>query len=184
MSSSATITTTCMHELPSDQATGFQEQARSMLRERGERVTQPRVVVLATLLAATDADEGHPAFSHLEVSERVQSEPVDIDRVTLYRVLEWLVEIGLVHKVAGDDRINRFGLSDVANRRGAIDAGHAHFTCSGCHRVYCLDGAPHAVAARALLPEGFAAAEWTVTVRGTCRSCAMQASSKQGASVG
>ncbi|CAN5289275.1 hypothetical protein BH09PSE6_BH09PSE6_12380 [soil metagenome] len=176
--------TPCMQEQPSSLAARFQDRARSVLRERGERVTQPRVAVLATLLAATDAEEGHPAFSHLEVSERVQSEPVEIDRVTLYRVLEWLVEIGLVHKVAGDDRINRFGLSDVADRRGAIDAGHAHFTCASCHRVYCLDSAPHAVATRAMLPAGFEAAEWTVTVRGTCRSCASQASSTQGARVG
>jgi Fur family ferric uptake transcriptional regulator len=153
----------------SESPSRFDEQARGWLRDRGERVTQPRALVLATLLSATEADEGHPAYSHLELSERLGAA---LDRVTLYRVLEWLTAIGLVHKVTGDDRVGRFGLSDLEG--GAPDphgAGHAHFTCSTCHRVYCLDEAPHGSATRASLPAGFAAEEWTVTVRGVCRSC-------------
>ncbi len=147
----------------------FDTQARRWLRERGERITQARVLVLTTLLAATEADEGHPAYSHLELSERLGA---SLDRVTLYRVLEWLAAIGIVHKVTGDDRVGRFGLSDLAGHApDAHGAGHAHFTCSSCRRVYCLDEAPHGFATRASLPAGFAAEEWTVTVRGVCRIC-------------
>ncbi|TMH21317.1 MAG: transcriptional repressor, partial [Betaproteobacteria bacterium] len=57
--------------------------------------------MLAALLRADEA------LTHHEVEHRLRRGQ-DVDRVTLYRVLEWLTEQGLVHKVSGEDRIWRF----------------------------------------------------------------------------
>jgi len=78
--------------------------AEAAIRATGDRLTQPRVAVLATLLATDHA------ISHLDVTDAIaRHHPVD--RVTVYRVLEWLVTIGIAHRIAGDDRVWRFMLS-------------------------------------------------------------------------
>jgi Fur family ferric uptake transcriptional regulator len=129
--------------------------AQALLAERGARATRGRINVLAVLLSA------HEALSHHEVERRL-ARAHDIDRVTLYRVLEWLTSQGLAHKVAGEDRVWRF--SAAGQREGT----HAHFQCSDCGRIVCLDQARVPVIA---LPAGFARREVEVTVRGTCDVC-------------
>ncbi|MBK8768121.1 MAG: hypothetical protein IPM01_27380 [Burkholderiaceae bacterium] len=66
------------------------DEARRQVRGQGARVTYPRVRVFAELLQA------HEALSHLDLQRRIEHEShaEPIDRVTLYRVLEWLVEAG------------------------------------------------------------------------------------------
>lgn len=130
--------------------------ARALLAERGLRATRGRIDVLGMLLQSADA------LSHHDVEQRLSSAH-GIDRVTLYRVLDWLTAQGLAHKVAGDDRVWRF--SSAGHRE---PAGHAHFQCSACHRVVCLDETRTPAVA---LPAGFQRADVEVTVKGTCDAC-------------
>jgi Fur family ferric uptake transcriptional regulator len=105
----------------------FQEQAEAMIRRTGDRATSGRVRILAILLAE------HRAITHHEIEKRLSGEHRP-DRVTLYRVLEWLNEKYFVHRVLSDDRVWRF--------RASVDAHphhHAHFECKRCTRVICLD---------------------------------------------
>jgi Fur family ferric uptake transcriptional regulator len=133
--------------------------AQALLVERGARATRARIDVLAVLLVADEA------LSHHDVERRL-ARGHDIDRVTLYRVLEWLTAQGLAHKVAGDDRIWRFSVAGHADG-GAVHA-HAHFACSECGRVICLEEARVPAIA---LPAGFRRREIEVTVKGTCDTC-------------
>jgi Fur family ferric uptake transcriptional regulator len=48
------------------------------------------------------------ALSHHDVEAGMREIGEHFDRVTLYRVLEWLVVQGLAHKVAAEDRSWRF----------------------------------------------------------------------------
>lgn len=130
--------------------------AQALLVRRGARATRGRIDVLAVLLASGDA------LSHHDVEGRLPRGH-DIDRVTLYRVLEWLTAQGLAHKVAGDDRIWRFSAAGHAE-----EGAHAHFQCSDCGRVICLDEASIPAIP---LPEGFRRVEVEVTVKGTCDAC-------------
>lgn len=142
------------------------DEARRLLRSRGARVTDPRVRVLAELLDAREA------LSHLEVQRRLEHrEPAEtIDRVTLYRVLEWLVEIDLAHRVSGPDRVYRF------STRPAGHALHGHFRCSRCDRMFCLDEAAGlGRLVKAMLPEGFTGESVELTVSGRCADCAATA---------
>jgi Fur family ferric uptake transcriptional regulator len=129
------------------------EHARSAIRETGERVTPARVRVLEELMGSGRA------LSHHDLEDALGA--AAMDRVTLYRVLEWLVERGLSCRTLGGDRVFRFS----ATRPGV---GHAHFECSGCGRVLCL-AVPTPQAAG--LPQGFRADSVALTVRGRCADC-------------
>lgn len=155
----------------------FEQQARSILRQRGQRVTAPRATVLAALLsaqAAARATQGSAAaLSHQDLSQRFDASGegaalAELDRVTLYRILEWLVEIGLAHKVAGEDRVFRFSLNEADEHRP--ESGHAHFHCLDCRAIFCLPQSP-AWGEAVPLPTGFVGKELAVTLRGWCPAC-------------
>jgi len=129
-------------------------EAEDILRALGERVTRSRVSVLSTLLSTQEA------LSHHDVESRLRSE--HLDRVTVYRVLDWLVIKGLSHRMIGPDRVQRF----MAERPG--HEKHAHFHCSGCGKTLCLDALP---ATTVGLPCGFRARELELTVHGLCPKC-------------
>lgn len=103
------------------------------------------------------------ALTHHEVERQVKR-IVGMDRVTIYRVLEWLVARGLAHRISGDDRVWRFNAADDQHARQ-----HAHFKCNDCGEVICLQTA---VAARAVpLPTGYRPQEVELTVKGLCAGC-------------
>jgi Fur family transcriptional regulator, ferric uptake regulator len=135
--------------------------AEHLIREAGARVTQPRISVLTTLLAAPRA------LTHHEVERRVRR-TLPIDRVTVYRVLEWLVANQLAHRIPGDDRVWRFNATadEHADK-------HAHFKCSDCRRVICLEdvAAPRHVS----LPAGYRSQRVEITVQGLCAACSTPA---------
>jgi Fur family ferric uptake transcriptional regulator len=130
--------------------------AQKLIRAAGERLTSPRSAVLATLL-----DSGE-ALSHHDVEERLRG-VLSVDRVTVYRVLDWLTGAGLAHRIAGDDRTWRF------NATRGNSGQHAHFTCSGCGRTVCLEAVPVKVALK--MPRGFVSREIELNVRGLCAAC-------------
>jgi Fur family ferric uptake transcriptional regulator len=135
----------------------FADKAEIMIRATGARMTRPRIAVLATLLGARSA------LTHHEI-ERQMNRALGIDRVTIYRVLEWLTAHGLAHRISGDDRVWRFN--------AAVDEHtheHAHFKCNDCGEVICLD---KATAARSVpLPSGYRPQEIELTVKGLCADC-------------
>src|SRR5205823_15113049 len=76
-------------------------QAATLLAATGARLTRARIEVLAALLRAGEA------LTHHEVERRLRRGH-DVDRVTLYPVLEWLTEQGVVRKVSSEDQSWRF----------------------------------------------------------------------------
>lgn len=133
-------------------------EAEHMIREIGARVTRSRIEILAVLLAA------ERALSHHEVERRI-NKPLRIDRVTVYRVLDWLNENALAHRIAGEDRISRYNAAEHAHSRS-----HAHFQCQRCRTVICLDEPVRQLLVR--VPRGFVSREVGLTVKGYCARCA------------
>ena len=131
--------------------------AVQLIRGAGERLTGPRSAVLAALIGA-----GH-ALTHHEIEEALRPGPA-VDRVTVYRVLDWLLAIGLAHRIAGDDRVWRFTATVQGRHRS-----HAHFTCSECGKVVCLRDVKVPSAAR--MPRGFLSREVELTIKGLCAAC-------------
>lgn len=144
------------------------ETAEESIRRTGSRVTSARVQVLATLL------EADRALSHHEV-EQALARQRPVDRVTVYRVLEWLTRNELAHKISGDDRIWRFNAGADAHT-----SQHAHFTCKQCRRVLCLDDIPADFRPR--LPGGYSGEEVEVNVKGVCDDCGLRTTASPGRS--
>lgn len=121
------------------------DQLRTLLSERGMRVTAPRLMVLRVL-----AESAHP-LSHSEVLERIGSS--DCDPATIYRNLVKLRDAGLAPMVTAEG-IDRYSFGGGAQR----DHRHPHFVCEDCGKVACLP----IDLARALPVEG----AWEPSVRG------------------
>ncbi len=136
------------------------DQATILLQQRGASITPARVRVLQLLLAA-DA-----ALSHQALQQAASADGQTFDKVTLYRVLDWLVAQGLVHSVTGHDRVRRF--SPIHTH-----ATHAHFECNDCGRLFCLHG--KLPLAHPETPPGFQPDRLDITVHGRCADCAASA---------
>lgn len=130
--------------------------ARDRLRASGERVTPARVAILTLLLHAGSA------MSHQDITDCLQAAGEQFDRVTLYRVLDWLVAQKLAHKLAGEDRIWRFN--------AVVDEQHIHphFQCGACGKVSCLDAVQLTLSP---LPSGYTLQAVDTTLRGICPGC-------------
>ncbi len=90
-----------------------------------------------------------------------------MNRVTLYRILDLLVDKGLVHRISAGDRSFRYGLAPNDNH-----PEHPHFYCSRCGNMECL--APEAVSVdTGAIERTFPALIQKVEIRldGICRSC-------------
>ncbi|WP_028453898.1 Fur family transcriptional regulator [Chitinilyticum litopenaei] len=131
-----------------------QEEAHRLVAAVAGRTTAMRVNVLAILLATP-----HP-LSHLDVLAALGE---GVDRVTVYRVLDWLTDAGLAHKLAGDDRVWRFAAAHSTPHH------HAHFHCQHCGRFYCLDQISTELPV--VLPSGFVAEQIEITIKGACADC-------------
>jgi Fur family transcriptional regulator, ferric uptake regulator len=142
------------------------DQARALLKGKAERLTSPRLLVLACLLRAKSA------LTQAEVHADVENlSPAHVDRVTIYRVLDWLTEVGLAHRVSAADRVFRFSASINTH-------SHGHFHCSDCGRMFCIGAQPSGKQAgldasvKALLPRGFVSGDIDLTISGQCAECA------------
>jgi len=138
---------------PEDAAERHLTRARELIRATAGRATRPRLQTLAALLGSDRA------LGHADLRERLP----DMDRVSRYRSLEWLLEQGLAFRI-DDAGHPRYGASHQEQ-----DHQHPHFRCTACGMTTCLsDVASPAVR----LPRGFRTTEVEMLVKGRCRACA------------
>ena len=127
----------------------------ALIRAAGARVTPARIRVLQLLSAAP------VPLSHHDIETALGAD--SLDRVTLYRVLDWLVEAGLATKRVDERRVWRFSLAE-----GGTHGGHVHFRCDSCGRVYCLEAPPPPPPA---MPAGFTLTRSDYDLAGRCAEC-------------
>ena len=130
--------------------------ALKLLQKQQARLTTARIAVLDVLLATPRA------LTHQEIGE-TSPDTAALDRVTLYRTLDWLVEQGFAHRIEGQDRVWRF------NSAAREDSSHAHFHCQRCGTVFCLEQVMPAVAVS--LPKGFQLDHAELSLHGLCPAC-------------
>jgi Fur family ferric uptake transcriptional regulator len=131
-----------------------------LFRALGARATPARVAVL-TLLEGADR-----ALSHHDVEAALAD--AGFDRVTLYRVLDWMERTGLAHRTVDALRVFRYS---IAAPNVSLHKTHAHFRCDDCGKVYCLEDIPVASPA---LPAGFSGLAVELRVSGHCARCEHQ----------
>lgn len=132
--------------------------AQERLKAVGERQTSARLAVLTLLLDASNA------VTHQDIADQLKAADEKCDRVTLYRVLDWLVAHRLAHKMAGEDRVWRFN--------AVLDEQHIHphFHCVKCGKVSCLDSVHVDITP---LPNGYRSVTADTTIQGVCPDCSL-----------
>lgn len=131
--------------------------AEDILSAHQLRTTPSRLAILKILVNSSNP------ITHQETINQLGT-AVDYDRVTVYRVLDWLVENAIIHKVVGQDRAWRFQLT-----RDETQHHHAHFQCNDCGKVYCLAEVQPAISQA--IPDHFTVDSIELNLKGRCADC-------------
>lgn len=132
------------------------EERIQQLRERGYRLTPQRAAVLEAVEALGHAT---PDQVHEAVKER------GVNLSTVYRTLELLDEVGLIHHAHLSDRAPTYH-----STRGHE---HVHLVCRSCKKVISLGAEEVAAALGDLVGQQGFVPDWGhLSVFGTCAECA------------
>jgi Fur family transcriptional regulator, ferric uptake regulator len=157
-------------QLPSPPAAAPQRQDSAGLRRTRATVA----------LTALFKDHPELVLTQAEVESSLHACGVDVNRVTVYRLLDRFVRSGLLQRQVGPDRITRFSAVDMASGPWA-----PRFECEECHRQFRLqDGSAQVQAAarkvlQALQTLGHEGHDVEVSVRGRCAGCAHPAPARR-----
>ena len=148
----------------------------ALLSAHGLRRTAAARRVLGWLLAHPDTSYTHAQLQAALVSEGDAADGAPLDRVTLYRLIDRLTQVGLLLCRVDASRVRRYQ---------AMPAGvHAmpHFECQSCHRDSPLETALQSSAddldkaaqsaLEALKALGYQGMSLDFAVRGVCADCA------------
>lgn len=103
------------------------------------------------------------AISHSELQNQLNGL---CDRVTIYRVLDRLLNEGIIHKLSTIDGEVKYALCHTCSG-GEHFHNHLHFNCEVCHSVTCLEE----VVPVFYLPETYKIKQVNFTVSGVCPKC-------------
>ena len=97
---------------------GFAQRAEQALRERGGRITRARRALLGVL------ERSPRPLTPAELSRELRKQGVRIDRVSVYRNVSALLELGLLHRALGGTAVR-----PCAEKKPRC---HHAIVCSGC----------------------------------------------------
>ncbi len=128
------------------------------LHQAGLRVTRSRLDVIESLVLSPVPSSALDVLGSLSGRS--------LDRVTVYRTLNSLVEHGLAHRIDPGDRVWRYGLLGEEHNE------HAHFVCDACGNIRCLEDATIRVSIKGSQDsERFKVTQRDVYLHGTCEKC-------------
>ena len=127
------------------------------LRESGHRLTPQRELVLAAVETL-----GHATPDEVYAEVRTHSSAINLS--TVYRTLELLDELGLIHHAHLTDRAPTY--------HSTSGHEHSHLVCRDCHKVISVERSDMETALAALAGRhGFVPDYGHLTVFGTCTDC-------------
>ncbi len=104
------------------------------------------------------------AMSQDAIEERIQ---IEVDRATIYRVLNRFCEDGLVHRIVAEDGKQYFALCMKCDENSFTNH-HFHFRCITCQTIECLPEAVHFS-----VPPGYHVESVNCVLTGTCKACSL-----------
>lgn len=144
--------------------------AEHIIKQAGLKSTASRLAVITVLIKHNDP------LTHQDIIKQL---PDSFDRVTLYRVLDWLLKNNITHRIAGEDRAWHFQLNDgvkktysktATSQKGLVNQhSHAHFHCNDCGKVVCLEDV-HPELSKAM-PADFEVDSVELNFKGKCGNC-------------
>ena len=148
----------------------------TLLSAHGLRRTSAARLVLGWLLSHPDTSYTHAQLQAALQGDATRTDGVALDRVTLYRLIDRLTQVGLLLCRVDSQRVRRY--------QAMPSSVHAmpHFECQSCHRDSPLAGALQAstidleraaqTALAALKALGYQGLSMDFAVRGVCVDCA------------
>ena len=133
-------------------------QSRTMLKAAKLYCTEVRIAILKVLM------EADKPLSQEQIARRLGKK--HFDKVTIYRTLESLLKVELVHKAFMEKRACHFELA----RNCTESQCHPHFTCIRCGDTHCLTGMSMPMATSP--HRGFIIHRQQVRLEGLCPACA------------
>ena len=103
------------------------------------------------------------ALSHTEIFKQIENV---CDRVTVYRILDRLLNDDIIHKVVKLDGTVKYAKCNHGALRVHIH-NHAHFSCEKCEEVTCLDN----VKPSYIIPHNYKVNDINFTLSGICPNC-------------
>lgn len=129
-----------------------------LLAKHQLKKTSPRLRVLSLMASKTTAT------SQPDLEQVIH----DVDRVTLYRILNTFEEKGIIHKVFDLNGTANYALCSTDCEEHHHHDEHVHFNCLACKNVYCLD---QQELPQLNMPAGFKAEGVTIYATGICPKC-------------
>jgi Fur family ferric uptake transcriptional regulator len=135
------------------------ERSKELLKSAKLRLTPQRIAVLEILMSISKP------ITQEQIKNRLgKTAP---NKVTIYRVLEKLLQAGLVHKAFLLERTWHYELSHNCSKNQC----HPHFTCIDCGDTHCLT---EVALPMAKSPDnGFVFHRQQVRLEGICPKCSL-----------
>jgi len=129
-----------------------------ILKEHSLKHTKQRVRVLEEIAMDT------VAISQPELEKKLGKE---IDRVTLYRILNIYEDKGILHRIMDMNGTANYAICSSACSEEHHHDEHVHFNCTNCAKIYCLE----VTVPKMAMPKGFKASTVNTTAYGICEKC-------------
>jgi len=130
---------------------------RKLCRERGERCTVQRRVILETVLEL----DNHPSAD--QIFDAVEDRLPGVARTTVYRTLDYLARMGVITKACHPGRVARFD--------PRLELQH-HLVCLRCNQFFDFeDQRLNELTIPDTSAFGFEVNDYRVQLRGICKTC-------------
>lgn len=127
-----------------------------ILKQHGIKKTTPRVAIIQAL------QKGGGPLTEAEIHDAMG----DLyDRITFYRSIQKMEEVGILHKIVVNNVLVKYALNNCSD--GDKHETHAHFYCLKCNKVSCLGSFDVDIN----LPEGCIQYEAELLIKGICKDC-------------
>lgn len=91
---------------------------------------------------------------------------IDIDRTTIYRILNRFCEDGVLHRIVAEDGKQYFAVCIKCDEKKLADH-HFHFKCTQCETIECLP-----IEVQFSLEKGYSVQSVNCILMGICKDCA------------
>ncbi|MBM6947811.1 transcriptional repressor [Mordavella massiliensis] len=144
-----------------------QEKFKEMLKEKGLKVTNQRLLVLQVL--AEHKDEHMTAE---DIFELVREDYPEIGLATIYRTVQLLLDMQLVDRILLDDGCVRYEIGEFLDERDGHRHHHHHLICTECGSVTAFrDDLLEELEVYIERETGFQVTDHELKFYGMCRKC-------------
>lgn len=144
-----------------------QEKFKEMLKEKGLKVTNQRLLVLQVL-----AEHGDEHMTAEDIFELVKEDYPEIGLATIYRTVQLLLDMQLVDRIMLDDGCVRYEIGDFLDEQEGHRHHHHHLICTECGSVSAFrDDLLEDLEAYIEKETGFQVTDHELKFYGVCKKC-------------